>query len=135
MHPSDPTKTKIYWMRAIRTLYLDGLNIESDLEVVFLDWYILLLKCQGTCLINYYRIFWVLFIWQNIFTTRFPYNSSDLIICSELGLGPLKAPTERSFEKTFRSFTCYLLSQEVTCYMLSGFHDSSLISIHKNISK
>ena len=36
-HPSDPTKREIYWMRAIRTLYLDGVNIESDLEVVFLD--------------------------------------------------------------------------------------------------
>ena len=27
---SDPTKREFYWMRALRTLYPDGLNIESD---------------------------------------------------------------------------------------------------------
>ena len=27
---SDPTKKKFYWMRTLRTLYPDGLNIESD---------------------------------------------------------------------------------------------------------
>ena len=27
---SDPTKRKFYWMRTLRTLYPDGLNIESD---------------------------------------------------------------------------------------------------------
>ena len=27
---SDPTKKEFYWMRTLRTLYPDGLNIESD---------------------------------------------------------------------------------------------------------
>ena len=27
---SDPTKSAFYWMRTLRTLYPDGLNIESD---------------------------------------------------------------------------------------------------------
>ena len=27
---SDPTKREIYWVRTLRTLYPDGLNIESD---------------------------------------------------------------------------------------------------------
>ena len=27
---SDPTKIEFYWMRTLRTLYSDGLNIESD---------------------------------------------------------------------------------------------------------
>ena len=27
---SDPTKREFYWMRTLRTLYPDGLNIESD---------------------------------------------------------------------------------------------------------
>ena len=27
---SDPTKREFYWMRTLRTLYLDGLNIESN---------------------------------------------------------------------------------------------------------
>ena len=27
---SDPTKWEFYWMRTLRTLYPDGLNIESD---------------------------------------------------------------------------------------------------------
>ena len=27
---SDPTKRKFYWIRTLRTLYPDGLNIESD---------------------------------------------------------------------------------------------------------
>ena len=39
-----------------------------------------------------------------------------------------------SFEKIFGNFTyylfIYLLSQGATCYMLSGFRNSSLISIH-----
>ena len=26
----DPTKTEFYWMRTLRTLYPDDLNIESD---------------------------------------------------------------------------------------------------------
>ena len=34
------------------------------------------------------------------------------------------------FEKIFDSFTRYLLSQAVTCYVLSGFRNSPLISIH-----
>ena len=33
-------------------------------------------------------------------------------------------------ENIFDNFTCYLLSQGVTCYVLSGFRNSSLISIH-----
>ena len=27
---SDPTKREFYWIRTLRTLYPDGLNIESD---------------------------------------------------------------------------------------------------------
>ena len=27
---SDPTKREFYWMRTLRTLYPDGLNIEND---------------------------------------------------------------------------------------------------------
>ena len=27
---SDPTKREYYWMRTLKTLYPDGLNIESD---------------------------------------------------------------------------------------------------------
>ena len=27
---SDPTKSEFYWMRTLRILYPDGLNIESD---------------------------------------------------------------------------------------------------------
>ena len=27
---SDPTKTKFYWMRTLKTLYPDSLNIERD---------------------------------------------------------------------------------------------------------
>ena len=27
---SDPTKWKYYWMRTLKTLYPDGLNIEND---------------------------------------------------------------------------------------------------------
>ena len=27
---SDPIKREFYWMRTLRTLYHDGLNIESD---------------------------------------------------------------------------------------------------------
>ena len=30
MQSSDPAKREFYWMRTIRTLYPDGLNIESD---------------------------------------------------------------------------------------------------------
>ena len=30
MWASDHTKQKLYWMRTLRTLYPDGLNIESD---------------------------------------------------------------------------------------------------------
>ena len=33
-------------------------------------------------------------------------------------------------EKIFDNFTCYLLSQGVTCYVLSGFRNSPLISVH-----
>ena len=34
------------------------------------------------------------------------------------------------FEEVFDCFTCYVLSQEVTCYVLSGFPNLPLISIH-----
>ena len=27
---SDPTKREFYWLRTLRTLYPDGLNIEND---------------------------------------------------------------------------------------------------------
>ena len=49
---------------------------------------------------------------------------------SVLSLGPLLASEMGPFEKIFDSFTCYLLSQGVTCYVLSGFRNSPLISIH-----
>ena len=32
---SDPTKREFYWMRTLRTLYLDVLNIESDYQQAF----------------------------------------------------------------------------------------------------
>ena len=51
-------------------------------------------------------------------------------MCSVLSLGFLQAPKMGLFEKIFGSFTCYSLSQGVTCYVLSGFRNSSLISIH-----
>ena len=54
---------------------------------------------------------------------------------SELGLGPLQAPTVGSFDLLFGIFTCCLLSQKVKCYMRSGFRNSSMISIHNNISE
>ena len=48
---------------------------------------------------------------------------------SVLSLGPLLASEMGPFEKIFDSFTCYLLSQGITCYVLSGFSNSPL-SIH-----
>ena len=51
-------------------------------------------------------------------------------MCSVLSLRPLQASEIGPFEKIFDSFTCYLLSPGVTCYVLSGFRNSSLISIH-----
>ena len=45
-------------------------------------------------------------------------------------LGPLWASEMGLFEKIFDIFTCYWLSQGVTCYVLSGFCNSPLISIH-----
>ena len=36
----------------------------------------------------------------------------------------------RHFENIFGSFTCYLLSHAITCYVLSEFRNSSLISIY-----
>ena len=47
-----------------------------------------------------------------------------------LSLGPLWASEMGPFEKIFDSFTCYSLSQGVTCFVLSGFRNSPLISIH-----
>ena len=32
---SDPTKSEFYWMRTLRILYPDGLNIESDYQQSF----------------------------------------------------------------------------------------------------
>ena len=51
-------------------------------------------------------------------------------MCPVWSLGHLEASKMGPFEKIFSSFTCYLLSQGFTCYALSGFHNSSLISIH-----
>ena len=51
-------------------------------------------------------------------------------MCLVLSLGPLRASEMRLFEKIFDSITYYSLSQGVTCYVLSGFHNSPLISIH-----
>ena len=51
-------------------------------------------------------------------------------MCSVFSLGPpLQASKTGPFEKIFDSFTRYLLSQGVTCYVLAGFRNSSLISI------
>ena len=52
------------------------------------------------------------------------------VMCSVLSLGPLRASEMGSFEKIFDSITYYSLSQGVTCYVLSGFRNSPLISIH-----
>ena len=49
---------------------------------------------------------------------------------SVFSLGHLQASKTGPFDKIFGSFTCYLLLQGVTCYVLSGFHNSSLISNH-----
>ena len=52
-------------------------------------------------------------------------------MCFVLIFGPLRVSEMRPFEKIFDSITTYYsLSQRVTCYMLSGFHNSPLISIH-----
>ena len=51
-------------------------------------------------------------------------------MCSMLSLGPLWASEMGPLEKLFDSISCYLLSQQVTCYVLSGFRNSPLISIH-----
>ena len=40
---SDPAKREYYWMRTLKTLYLDGLNLESDYQ--FLSFLVL-----STCL-------------------------------------------------------------------------------------
>lgn len=45
-----------------------------------------------------------------------------------LSLRPLQASKMGPFEKINGRFTCYLSSQEVTCYLFSGFRNSSLIS-------
>ena len=68
--------------------------------------------------------FWVLFLWMHNFTARLLYYSYISVKCSILSLGPLQASEMRSFEKLFSSFTCYLLSQQVTCYVLPGFCNS-----------
>ena len=60
-------------------------------------------------------------------THRFHY------ICSMLSLGPLWASGMRPFEKIFDSFTCCLFSQGFTCYVFSGFRNSTPISIHITI--
>ena len=49
---------------------------------------------------------------------------------SVLSLRPLWASEMGPFEKIFDSITYYSLSQGVTCYVLSGFRNSPLISIH-----
>ena len=49
-------------------------------------------------------------------------------MCSVLSLRPLQASKMGPFEKINGRFTCYLSSQEVTCYLFSGFRNSSLIS-------
>ena len=51
-------------------------------------------------------------------------------MCLVLSLGPLQASEMGPFEKIFCSLTCYLFSQGVTTYVLSGFRNSSLICIH-----
>ena len=51
-------------------------------------------------------------------------------MCLVLSFGPLRASEMRLFEKIFDSITYYSLSQGVTCYVLSGFRNSPLISIH-----
>ena len=51
-------------------------------------------------------------------------------MCSVLSLALLKESKMGTFEKIFGTFTCYLLSLGATCYMLSGFCNPHLISIH-----
>ena len=74
--------------------------------------------------------FLVLFTWPHKFRIRLLYYSWISVMCSVLKLGHLKASETGPIEKIFGSFTCYLLSQRVTCYLLSGFLNSPLISIH-----
>ena len=72
----------------------------------------------------------VLFIWPHKFRTRLLYYLQISVMCSVLSLGPLRASEMEPFEKIFDSITYYSLSQGVTCYVLSGFRNSPLISIH-----
>ena len=69
--------------------------------------------------------FLVFFIWPHKLRTRLLCYSQTLVMYPVFSLGPLQAS-----KKIFGSFTCYLQSQVVTCYVLSGFRNSSLISIH-----
>ena len=43
--------------------------------------------------------FLVLFIWPHMFRAPLSYNSLILVMCTELGFGPLQASTVGSFEK------------------------------------
>ena len=74
--------------------------------------------------------FWVLFIWPDKFRTCLLYYSPIFIMCSVLNVGLLQPPKMGTFEKIFGSFTYYLLSHGVACYLVSGFRNPSLISIH-----
>ena len=71
--------------------------------------------------------FWVLFIWPHKFRAHLLYYSQTLVMCSVLSLGPCRHLRSDLWENIY---TCYSLSQGVTCFVLSGFHNSSLISIH-----
>ena len=120
-------------MRTLKTFYPYGLNIGSDYQQSFQTYiyfycYIWLSQYQSTFLSNCYcfvGFFLVFFIWPHKLRTRLLCYSQTLVMYPVFSLGPLQAS-----KKIFGSFTCYLQSQVVTCYVLSGFRNSSLISIH-----
>ena len=123
---SDPTKREFYRMRTLRPLYPSNLLI---LKVIISSGlfrlthtFTVIFGSPSTRVLSSARItcFWALFIW--------PYKI--LVMCSELGLGHLQVSGVGFFGKIFGSFTYYLWSQGVTCYMFSGFCCSTLISIH-----
>ena len=58
---------------------------------------------------------WVLFIWPHKFRTLLLYN-----VLRVWCLRPLQTCPVASFDLIFGIFTCYILSQGVTCYILSG---------------
>ena len=99
---SDLTKREFYWMEILRTLYLDDFkgNISSPFNL--LHKFIIMFGFP-------YRLYHCIFLsFAHMFGTCVSYNSSVLVMCWELGLGPLQAS-----ETIFGSFNYYLLPQGV----------------------